>query len=187
MDLNLLLKKAEDYKPMTAGNFNLSNVYGFGERVRESVAGRSGISPTLDLHALIKGNGGEIHYIDYACFKTFGERNIFEKSIYVHGEQQFDIVLPAYAALIENRYTIAHELAHYVLHSKTGECFARRNGDGAIEREADCFALGFLMPSELFKTIHRRCEGDLNELSIVFLVPTDAVNARIKSLNLCQK
>ncbi|MDR1962547.1 MAG: ImmA/IrrE family metallo-endopeptidase [Planctomycetaceae bacterium] len=183
MDLDSLLKVSGEYKPMVAGDYDLSKVYCFGEDVAKEVK----MSPALDLHDLIRGNGGEIHYIDHACFRTLGDSAIIKNSIYVHSERNFDIILPAYASLVENRYTMAHELGHYVLHSKNDQCFAQRNGDGNIEKEANCFALGFLMPSESFKAAYEQCKNNPNELSIAFLVPLSAVNARINSLGLHQE
>lgn len=163
---------------MKEGGFDLSSVYGFGEKVAQSI----GWTPQLDLFELIKCNGGTIHFIDYESFNR--NQDIFENSIYVRKKNDFDIILPAYASMIENRFTLAHELGHYVLHSRfSGKSFACRNGDTAVEKEADCFALGFMMPANHFR---RACETykSTYDLSVFFLVPIEAVLARKKSLAL---
>ena len=180
MDLDELLSKADEYDQMKAGNFELSKVYGFGETIAQKV----GMSPALDLHGLIRCNGGTVHYVDHAKFRIFEKRNIFKNSIYVHDERNFDVILPSYAPLVENRYTMAHELGHYILHSKNGKCYASRNGEDLVEQEADCFALGFLMPESVFRESYDKCEGNIYELSIAFLVPTEIVDSRIRSLRL---
>lgn len=162
---------------MKEGRFDLSLVYGYGETVARNVKW----SPDLDLHSLIRCIGGTIHHIDYADFRRY--RDVFEDSIYVRSDKDFDLILPAYATSAENRYTIAHELGHYVLHSHEGMCYARRNGSTPIEIEADCFAMGFLMPSDYFRKAMQKFATS-QELSIFFLVPIEAVEKRKKSLGL---
>ena len=181
MDLDQLLSvtKSDDYQPMVAGNFGLSRAYGYGEAVARDV----GMERILDLHDLIVANGGRVHYVDYAKFLRFEKDGVFDNSIYVHKERDFDIILPSYAPLVENRYTMAHELGHYVLHAK-GKCYARRNGTDLVEQEATCFALGFLMPSEMFKDAYLKCNKNVRELSIAFLLPVEIVSSRVRSLNL---
>jgi Zn-dependent peptidase ImmA (M78 family) len=176
MDLDKLLKIKSGYRSMTAGDYDLSDVYYHGEKIAHDI----GMSRNFDLYKLIQHNGGTIHHIDLASFKMYND--VFDNSIYVHDEKKFDIILPLYAPLVEIRYTIVHELAHYILHSQPAKCYACRNGEDKIEKEADCFTLGFLMPSELFNRACERCNNDPNELSIAFLVPVNAVRARINLL-----
>lgn len=49
------------------------------------------------------------------------------------------------------RFTIAHELAHYILHSNGDELYAHRDAgqNGGIETEANIFASNILMPEDL--------------------------------------
>jgi Zn-dependent peptidase ImmA (M78 family) len=179
MDLDSLLRQTGQYTPMKSGDYDLSLVYGFGESVSESVDW----SPDLNLHELLKCNGGRVHYVDFAVFQQHPK--IFDKSIYVHKKNDFDIILPAYASMIENRFTLAHELGHYVLHSKLSgdKCFACSNGDTPIEKEANCFALGFMMPSKAFHDACKEFSSD-RDLSMFFFVPVGAVVARRMSLGI---
>jgi Zn-dependent peptidase ImmA (M78 family) len=181
MDLDKLLQIKSDYQPMSAGNYDLSDVYNHGEKIASDID----MSRNFDLYQLIQCNGGTIHHIDLASFKMHND--IFENSIYVHDEKKFDIILPLYAPLVEIRYTIAHELAHYILHSQPAKCYARRNGGEMIEKEADWFTLGFLMPSNLFDPVCDKYNNDPYELSIAFLVPINVVRARIDCRNLIKK
>jgi hypothetical protein len=187
MDWDSLVKQIKnhnsDYKLMIGGNITPNQAYNVGELVAKDV----GMTPQLNLHALIQANGGKIHYINYTQFKSFLDDgiNIFENSIFVHGTNDFDIILPAYAPLVEQRYTIAHELGHYALHSiHAGKCYALRQGNDIAEKEADCFALGFLLPSDTFKNAYQRLNKNIGKLSIMFLVPYDIIEARIRSLKL---
>ena len=71
------------------------------------------------------------------------------------------------------RFTIGHELGHWVMH-RTGQqaLFCRRttvDEPGApagrdIEEEASAFAAALLMPQWLFVREHARCGGDVAEL-----------------------
>ena len=177
MELETLLRQVDDYKPMLAGDFAASDAYWFGESIAEKV----GWSPDLDLHKLITRIGGTIHYIDYALFRRYPL--IFANSIYVRKVSDFDVILPAYAPMAENRLTLAHELGHYVLHAqKSGQSYACRNGDTPVEKQADCFALGFLMPSKQFQTAQTKY--GIDDLALVFRVPDFAIQARLKSLDL---
>lgn len=55
------------------------------------------------------------------------------------------------------RFTIAHELAHFILHKGENTLYAHRDmtdnsgNDAAIEREANYFAANVLMPEKLIK------------------------------------
>ena len=177
MDLAKLLECQSDYSPMQAGGFDLGKAYGYGE----TVARDANLTLRTDLHDLVVQNGGTIHYIDFATFSRYPD--VFENSIYVHKERDFDIILPLYASHAENRYTIAHELGHYVLHSKGEKCYAcRQGGSSPLEREAECFALGFILPSELFKEMIKKYPN--RDLSVIFQVPENIVEIRKQSLGI---
>lgn len=65
------------------------------------------------------------------------------------------------------RFTVAHELGHYILHRKEDEpLYAHRDSgaDGQIEQEANIFASNILMPEELV-----RHALDLNDKPLVEL------------------
>ena len=178
MKLDILLEQADQYKLMEAGDYEPSQAYDFGELVGKELKW----FPDFDLRDFFVQRGGTIHYIDYAIFRRYPD--IFTNSIYVRSINDFDIILPAYASMTENRFTLAHELGHYILHAKrSGKSYARRNGDTPVEKQADCFAMGFLIPSGMFRSVIKKYETEL-ELSLAFRVPVFVIQARLRSLDI---
>jgi len=85
------------------------------------------------------------------------------------------------------RFTLAHELGHAVLHSGENLIDYRRNLEGSNDRkevEANKFAAEVLMPEELFRRawIHRN--GDARRTAVLFGVSSAAAEYRAKSLGL---
>lgn len=89
------------------------------------------------------------------------------------------------------RFTIAHELAHYVLHrEENSELYAHRDAGetGGIEQEANIFASNVLMPEELVKDALEKNGNPLNrqiQVEIIaqeFAVSRDAANVRLNQL-----
>ncbi|MEM6334339.1 MAG: ImmA/IrrE family metallo-endopeptidase [Planctomycetota bacterium] len=104
-------------------------------------------------------------------------------TIFVHGPQDFDIVLSSNTSRLRDRFTIAHELGHYFLHSAQGKqpMKANRKDSNRLEWEANWFAAGFLMPRDEFRQEIER--GLTNsELATHFAVSPAAVSIRRKSL-----
>jgi hypothetical protein len=89
------------------------------------------------------------------------------------------------------RFTIGHELGHWVMH-RTGQqgLFCRRTSVAEaamppprdIEEEASAFAAALLMPQWLFVREHARCGGDVPELGRVFATSAAATERRILTL-----
>lgn len=83
------------------------------------------------------------------------------------------------------KFTLAHELGHYILHRKTvGEVedttLFRADGYGeyGIEREANLFAAQLLMPSDEFKKVVDIKERKINDIAEYFGVSALAVKVR---------
>lgn len=100
-------------------------------------------------------------------------------SIFVHGKADFDILLPHYTSPLRDRFTVAHELGHYYLHSDQGDrpIIAYRKGSTRIEWEANWFAAALLMPREKFKAECARTKN-LAVIAARFGVSTDAARVR---------
>jgi IrrE N-terminal-like domain len=89
------------------------------------------------------------------------------------------------------RFTIGHELGHWVMH-RTGQqsLFCRRTSVDEqatppgrdIEEEASAFAAALLMPQWLFVREHARCGGDVEELCRVFGTSGAATERRVATL-----
>ena len=103
------------------------------------------------------------------------------------------IVVNASDSARRRRFTVAHELAHYILHRKDdGSLYAHRDvgQSGSIEHEANLFAAAILMPEELVRdslsyvgkslpfSIKAEC------VSRDFAVSLDAARVRLKQLGI---
>ena len=86
------------------------------------------------------------------------------------------------------RFTIGHELGHWVMHRAAGQqaLFCRVNEAEAkardIEEEASAFAAALLMPRWLFVREHARAQGDVATLCRTFGSSMVATQRRIASL-----
>ena len=87
------------------------------------------------------------------------------------------------------RFTIAHELAHYFLHKNVKEkfedaVFFRGSATDSIEFQANLFAGEILMPKEEFLAQIENGKSKIEELAEYFGVSTLAIRVRAKQLNL---
>jgi Zn-dependent peptidase ImmA (M78 family) len=132
-----------------------------------------------DILALTEKLGGRIHY-----------RNMFEEdvdvdTVFVHRRNDFDIVLPDHSTPRRDRFTVAHELGHFFLHSWMGArpLKASRNGSDRAEWEANWFAAGLLMPKTKFTAEYKR-KRSLSSLAEKFDVSEHAAKIRCTVLGL---
>lgn len=87
------------------------------------------------------------------------------------------------------RFTIAHELAHFALHRSqqvefVDQNFFRNGNSNSMEAEANRFAGELLMPEELFRKYVGVFDGDLEALAQHFKVSTLAIRVRAKNLGM---
>jgi len=94
------------------------------------------------------------------------------------------------------RFTIAHELGHFILHSKSKSLFIDKNksimyrnsesstGEFLKEREANAFAAALLMPIPLILQEVKDLNGDdiIEKLASKFNVSTQAMSFRLSNL-----
>lgn len=93
------------------------------------------------------------------------------------------------------RFTLAHELAHWLVHqenfkNKEGLAYKTSNNtNSAIEREADQLAAALLMPYGRVKVAYARFSGRLTyeavvqQLATIFCVSTQAMSIRLERLD----
>lgn len=140
-------------------------------------AGRSlGYAAGGDLEPIVKKMGGEIRF--------HSNPDGSPDAITVTGPGAFQILLSGMSSARRGRFTIAHELGHYVLHSKMGAhhpMTVHRDESGRLEWEANWFAAGFLMPSEPFTAAIREGFGNA-ALATKFGVSEAAVAIRRETL-----
>lgn len=91
--------------------------------------------------------------------------------------------------IVRQRFTAAHEIAHYVLHRGEQDrfddvTFARRNNDrNQGERQADNFSADLLMPEQAVHALVRSGVTNLNDLASKFQVSALAMKYRLVNLN----
>lgn len=97
------------------------------------------------------------------------------------------------------RFTIAHELGHYILHReligsgiddnrayrsvKNGN-FYNKNITDAHEAQANRFAANILMPDHLVRAEFKNCNGDISAMSRKFKVSREAIGYALQNLGL---
>ena len=162
---------------------------GWGKAVIRSVANKvrevSGFNPkeTVDFKDIVEIFGGTVSE-DKDVF--FGD------TIDVRGKLDFTIKLHPLATTERQRFTLAHELGHYFLHSQQGSkpLKAFRLGTSMAEQEANYFAAELLMPEEMFRADFKTLSKDLNQedkiskMAQMYHVSFTAASVRISSLNL---
>jgi hypothetical protein len=129
--------------------------------------------PGGDIEAVVTSLGGIITNDHWDSANDTGY-------IEVRGPRDFTIGLSPLANGRRRRFTIAHELGHYILHSRLGKVAPlkiTRDGTGRVEWEANWFAAGFLMPETEFRA--RQAAG-MNDAEIAheFGVSKSAVEIR---------
>jgi predicted transcriptional regulator len=156
-------------------------------KLGESIANQLGFEPGGDIFDVVTRLGGRIHYQDIWELdqSTSG-------SVVVEGEANFDIYLAKHTSPERDRFTIAHELGHYVIHflwaRKQGENIvklaAARYGSDREEWEANWFAAAFLMPVDRFKEAAREEGFDIGAVAERFKVSYAAAEVRARALGL---
>jgi len=164
------------FLPAVACGAGKATVEAFAARFAQSL----GYRPGADLDPIVERVGGTIVYRSFA---DLGDSE--DASVRVWDVGRFEIVLPDYTSLARDRFSIAHELGHYVLHYPLVKkpMKAARYGSTPVEWEANWFAAGFLMAEALFRQRHA-AKRSPSEMARYFGVSTAAVIARTKSLRL---
>lgn len=153
----------------------------------ESVAAQLDFKPGDDIHALVERIGGKVLVQD-----TLMDDPEMSGSLFVEDQDNFKIIVPAHTSSLRDRFTIAHELGHYVLHYlwqkshgglKSDRLMALRKGSDRVEWEANWFASGFLMPEHHFKDAFQRLNS-VSKVAAEFEVSAAAADIRAKQLQL---
>ncbi len=155
------------------------------ESLALDVAGYMGFQPgDSDLPELVESIGGNISYVEY---KDWIENGM--NFIQIHGPGDFTVQLLSVAGPNQHNFTLAHELAHYIIHSESGEINPMKvmhSGEDRVEWEANIFALSFLMPEKDFRKVSETMKSD-SALAGYFMVSFSAVRARKQILGIGAK
>jgi predicted transcriptional regulator len=154
----------------------------------ESIAKQLDFKPGDDIHDLVTRIGGEVRVED-----TLTEDPERSGSLFVESPNKFTIIVPAHTSRLRDRFTIAHELGHFIVHymwrRHQGDVVDRpmmalRKGSDRIEWEANWFAAGFLMPAAEFTDAFSRAAGDISVVAETFEVSLSAAQVRASQLGL---
>lgn len=151
--------------------------FAYIDKLAGQLARKLGYGAGKDLIAVVQRLGGQIFVHPW--------RNPDEDgSIEVRGPGNFTVYLSPFTGQLRDRFTIAHELGHYFLHSLVGKKRIRiaREGSNPAEWEANCFAAGFLMPKEEFITKAKEVGWDVQKLAAHFVVSSQVAALRVKNL-----
>jgi len=101
------------------------------------------------------------------------------------------IIVNKYESETRKRFTIAHELGHYVCHrneynsiNQYDQIFFRDENTNPMEQEANDFAAKLLMPEHIFYKYIREGHNTINLLAEKFNLSTSAVKYRAYKLGL---
>jgi hypothetical protein len=170
-------------KKAKASGLNRESIEGLASQLRRAF--KPAYSGTEFAEHVTAALGGKISWKDFANDPDAG-------SIIVHGPRDFELFLPKHLAPTVDRFTIAHELGHYVLHflwtnreAQDQPCpiYATRYGSDRAEREANWFALAFLLPEEEVAVEASRGKSAA-EIAASFGVTTKLARARLIQLGL---
>ncbi len=177
----------------SAINASRKSIESYAEKAAETL----GYTPGGDLEAAVQKVGGRIHHKWLSLREVCPDWVIPEKIpnlatehhsgiVLVKGPHDFDIFLSPYTGELRDRFTIAHELAHYFLHSRQGvvPLAAARLDSERAEWEANWFAAAFLMPEAKVNAAWERFGKNAYLCAASFLVSMDAFEVRKKSIGL---
>jgi len=166
----------------TSSGFFKESIYKLGEDIAKQLDyERNG-----EIESAIDKAGGTIEYRDPWDLEG-GDSG----SVVIEKLGKFIIYISTYTSANRDRFTVAHELGHYVLHylipskkddSQLGTMTCTRAGEGRVEWEANWFAAGFLMPKQAFSDIYDETLGDLESVAEYFGVSFSAAEIRAKAL-----
>jgi Zn-dependent peptidase ImmA (M78 family) len=154
----------------------------------ESVANQLDFKPCGEIAEIVSKLGGKVKVQD-----TLLQDPEHSGSLFVEGPDDFTIVIPSHTSQARDRFTIAHELGHFVVHYlwrrqtlglEVPKMMALRKDSDRVEWEANWFAAAFLMPADQFRAKHAHLQGDLDDLASAFCVSRSAAEVRARSLGL---
>ena len=161
---------------------NREQIFALAEKVAVQVR----YKPGDNLRDLVEKLGGKVSY------SSLDNASSDSGSVEIKNGR-LEIFLALDTSPLRDRFTIAHELGHWVLHylypkqqlGKTVELLrAERYGTGPAEIEANWFAAAFLMPAREFSDEFKKSNGDFLRLSQIFKVSKQAASIRADTLGL---
>jgi Zn-dependent peptidase ImmA (M78 family) len=154
------------------------------QSIAEEAAKAFSYTNDFSIERVVEELGGRIFLND------FWEDTAKTGSLLVSGLRNFEIFVPSHTTHERDRFTIAHELGHYILHylpnvdPRVPSFRIDRYGDSAVETEANVFAYAFLMPKNQFIDTYRETKGDVTAIAAKFGVSEVVARVRARMLGL---
>ncbi len=154
----------------------------------------------LDIIKFAQNLGIDVYYKKsiVSLLKSFSS-DFNAKILFNKEKERYEIYVNPFHPVTRQRFSVAHELAHYILHRDLIEANkdgiarkSKRENPGKLEKEADELAAELLMPGEvvedfLGKEGHRKDvvleEEVLREIAAEFRVSLLMVVLRLRNLN----
>jgi Zn-dependent peptidase ImmA (M78 family) len=154
----------------------------------ESIAHQLSFEPCGDIIATVKKLGGKVE-VEETLLKDPEKSG----SLFVRSGNDFTIIVPTHTSPSRDRFTIAHELGHFIVHYlwrqrhhglQPFKMMALRKDSDRVEWEANWFAAAFLMPSGIFRERFQLYGGNIDLVASAFCVSQAAAEIRARSLGL---
>ena len=146
----------------------------------------------LDRMEIIRANQSELPVSVTRIAKEFGI-HVFKSSgwpdklsgLIRKNQEKYEIFVNGQHPLVRRRFTIAHELAHFILHRDeigngiTDDVLYRSGLSNKMEKEANQLAADILMPWKLLDPILDSGESDICKLANMFEVSPSTMSIRL--------
>lgn len=154
------------------------------EELPIEIVGKFLNSPPVDLEAMAKALGIDVEY------STFPDDRSIAGKIEQTSRGCFRIRINSNDPANRQRFTLAHEIAHYILHRDmlgsgvTDRGLYRSSLSDNTERQANRYAATLLMPAPLVRKIYAEGRQSAHELAQTFQVSAAAAEIRMIELGL---
>jgi len=169
-------KYINEYSKCNPLNVSKEIIYNLASQLSEKIEKKY---PTYSIYDIVRNIfKGRIHTVGLFDYTSISG------SIIIHGEDNFDVLLQEYTSPLQDKFNLAHELGHYILHSDLGKeekKWSLRDGSGSLEWEANWFASGFLIPTHKIKELSKKEELTIDLLKRRFVVSEEDAMIRLKT------
>ena len=183
-DAGIIEVDGKEYHPARECSLSRKSIEKFAEDISKNL----NYNPEISNDEMVELIGGEFEYDEIK------ETNGKDGSVFIDDIGDFLIKLPFDTSSVRDRFTIAHEFGHYILHylwfksdqPNYPNTYATRYSKGStpqVEWEANWFAAAFLMPESKVREEWKLSESVL-ALSNKFNVSISAASLRAKRLGL---
>jgi len=139
-------------------------------------------APPVDVLAIAKDLGVKVYETEKGTWPK-SVSGLIKRSD--SDKDRFEIIVNGDHSFTRQRFTVAHELAHFVLHDREigdgiKDDFLFRSGlNNRIEKEANNFAADILMPWDLVDQQISAGETDIKKLADIFRVSPSTMSIRL--------